>query len=390
MTSDITLVITLSVIIALSPFVAKVLRIPTTPVEIILGSFAAYYHFISSHNQLFELVAEFGFIYLMFIAGTEVNIRKIFAADTKLLKKGVLYIGLLYLFSFIFATYLELSNIFILIMPLISIGLVATLAKEFGKELDWIKLSFIIGSMGEVISIILLTISSATIEFGIGLQLAQTILYLTLFMLIILILFRVLRILFWWYPEIGTALMPHSDNKEQDIRLSFALLFIFLAIMLSLDLELAFGAFIAGLFIPTFFKHKEELPDKLSSFGFGFFVPLFFIYIGSSFKLEALAIDGLVVMAFVIANLMILIRILSALVFYKELKLESMFLFAFSHAMPLTLLIAVATLAYHSHSIDEFHYYAFILASLFEVIFSMIAIKVITQLPKLLKHKDHI
>ena len=163
MTSDITLVITLSVIIALSPFVAKVLRIPTTPVEIILGSFAAYYHFISSHNQLFELVAEFGFIYLMFIAGTEVNIRKIFAADTKLLKKGVLYIGLLYLFSFIFATYLELSNIFILIMPLISIGLVATLAKEFGKELDWIKLSFIIGSMGEVISIILLTISSATI-----------------------------------------------------------------------------------------------------------------------------------------------------------------------------------------------------------------------------------
>lgn len=385
MTSEITLIITLSFIIALSPFVAKLLRIPTTPVEIILGSITAYYHLISSHNLLFEQVAEFGFIYLMFIAGTEVNLRNIFSAERILLKKGMLYILLLYLFSFLFAKYLELSNIFILIMPLISIGLVATLAKEFGKDLDWIKLSFTIGSLGEVISIILLTISSATIEFGIGLELAKTILYLAVFMLLIMIVFRILRILFWWFPEIGTALMPHSDNKEQDIRLSFALLFIFLAIMLALDLELAFGAFIAGLFIPTFFKHKEDLPDKLSSFGFGFFVPLFFIYIGSSFNLNALAMEGMVTMAFMIANLMILIRIISALSFYKELGLRGTFLFSFSHAMPLTLLIAVATLAYHSQSIDQFHYYAFILASLFEVIFSMIAIKVLMHLPRLLK-----
>ncbi|MDH5465480.1 MAG: cation:proton antiporter, partial [Thiovulaceae bacterium] len=205
------------------------------------------------------------------------------------------------------------------------------------------------------------------------------------FLILVLVLFRSLKILFWWFPEIGLALMPHRDNKEQDIRLSFALLFIFLAIMLFLDLELAFGAFIAGIFLPNFFKHKEDLPDKLASFGFGFFIPIFFIYIGSSFDLAALLIDGLVAMAFVIANVMILIRILASFALYSHLGLKDTFMFAFSHAMPLTLLIAVATLAYQSKSIDIFHYYAFILASIFEVIFSMIAIKIISYPPKFLQ-----
>jgi hypothetical protein len=45
--------------------------------------------------------------------------------------------------------------------------------------------------------------------------------------------------------------------------------------------------------------------------------------------------------------------------------------------MPLTLLIAMATLAYSANSIDKLHYYAFILAALFQVISVMIVIKLI-------------
>lgn len=377
MTQEVQLIITLSLIIAFSPFIAKVIRIPTTPVEIILGSIAAYFHFISSEIHLFETLAEFGFLYLMFIAGTEVNIRNIIHTDKKILKKGIIYLVTLYVLSFFFAKYLDFSDVFILIMPLISVGLIASLAKEFGNDMPWIQLSFIIGSIGELMSILLLTIASAVIEFGVGFELAQTMLYFTLFMIGILFLYRIMRILFWWYPEIGTLLMPHLDNKEQDIRLSMAVLFLLLSIMMILDLELAFGAFIAGIFIPNFFKHKEDLPHKLSSIGFGFIIPIFFIYIGSSFSLNALFIDGLVAMAFVIANIMILMRVIASFVFYSKLKLRGTFLFALSHSMPLTLLIAVATLAHHSNSIDDFHYFAFILASLFEVIFSMIAIKLL-------------
>lgn len=381
MTPEITLILTLSTIVVFSPFIARVLRIPTTPVEIVFGAIATYFHVLPHDVKLFEILAEFGFLFLMFIAGTEVNMRAIFRTEKIVLQKGVIYLILLYILSFAFARYLDLSNIFILIMPLISVGLVATLAKEFGNDMDWIKLSFIIGSIGELISITLLTISSAVIKFGFSLLFVQSAIYLMLFLAIILLLFKLLRILFWWYPELRTVLMPYSDNKEQDMRLSFALLFVFLAFSAFLDLELAFGAFIAGIFLPTFFQHKEELPEKLSSLGFGFVIPIFFIYIGSNFSLEALTVNGLVMMAFVLANSMILIRILSAFIFYKNLGVKGTFLFAFSHAMPLTLLIAVATVAYHHQSIDQFHYFAFILASLFEVIFSMIAIKIISSPP---------
>jgi len=80
--------------------------------------------------------------------------------------------------------------------------------------------------------------------------------------------------------------------------------------------------------------------------------------------------------------LMIGIRLVAAMVFVKATSLKDAILLALSHSMPLTLLIAIATLAYHQHTIDKFHYYAFILASLFEVIIVMLAIKLIVHPPQ--------
>jgi hypothetical protein len=81
---------------------------------------------------------------------------------------------------------------------------------------------------------------------------------------------------------------------------------------------------------------------------------------------------------------MIGIRLVAAMVFNQNGSFKDSILLGLSHAMPLTLLIAIATLAYHQHSIDKFHYYAFILASLFEVIFVMLAIKLIVHPPRII------
>jgi len=384
MTDEILIILTLSTIIVTSPFISRLLKIPTTPVEIILGSLAGYVGFLH-HLHLFEVIAEFGFLYLMFLAGTEVNFKKVLKTPTNLIRRALLYMGVLYFLSFVATIYLDLSNIFILIMPLVSIGLVAALAKEHGSDLPWIELSIVVGSIGEVISIAVLTIASAAFEFGLDTQLFLKIFYLILFIVMMLTIFRMLRILFWWYPELRTLLMPYADNLEQDIRLSLSIFFVLVAAMLYLDLELAFGAFIAGIFVPTFFEHKEQLPHKLSSYGFGFLVPIFFIYIGSTFELPSLFIDGLVLKALLITALMITIRLIGSLAFHSFISFKAQMLFGLSHSMPLTLLIAVATLAYHEKSIDQFHYYAFILASLFEVIITMMSIKAIVSPPIFLK-----
>ncbi len=375
MTPDITLIITLSLVVIFSPFFAKFLRIPTTPVEIIFGTILGYLGFLHE-NYIFELVAEVGFLFLMFIAGTEVDIRKVLKTDTSLMKRILLYLATLYMIAILINLYLDLGKIFIILLPLISVGLVATLSKDLGKT-PWLELSITTGSIGELISIAALTLTSASLEFGMGIELFEVIIALVAFIVFMLFIFRALQLFFWWYPEVTLALMPHKDNKEQDIRLSMGILFLLIAGMMYLHLELAFGAFVAGIFLPTFFKHKHDLPEKLASLGFGFIIPIFFIYIGTSLHVKALLVDGLIFTAFLITVAMILMRLMGSLVFMKILGLRDALLLGLSHSMPLTLLIALATLAYHANSIDKLHYYALILASLFQVILVMISIKLI-------------
>ena len=377
MDGNVTLIITISLIIIFSPFFAKLLKLPTTPIEMVLGSIFGYVGFLHTEH-LFDIVAEFGFLYLMFIAGTEINLKNTLKTPASMMKKIVFYLVILYTFSITISMYLGLSKIFIVLLPLISVGLVATLSKEYGKT-PWLNVSMTAGAIGEVVSIGFLTLTSAALESGFGYGLLKTIFALFLFLLFMFILFRAIELLFWWFPEVSTSLMPLEDTKEQDIRLSIGIFFLLVGAMLYLDLELAFGAFLAGIFIPTFFEHKHELPEKLASYGFGFLIPIFFIHIGSSFHLDALSIEGLISKAIFIALIMIVMRVIAALVFTKDLGVKDSILMGLSHSMPLTLLIAMATLAFNANSIDELHYYAFILAALFQVISVMIIIKLINN-----------
>jgi len=115
-----------------SPFLAKFLRLPTTPIEIILGSLLGYVGFLHDEH-LFNLVAEFGFLYLMFIAGTEINLKNVLKTPSSIIKKVLVYLVLLYTLSIAFSMQFDLGKIFMVLLPLISVGLVASLAKEYGK-----------------------------------------------------------------------------------------------------------------------------------------------------------------------------------------------------------------------------------------------------------------
>ena len=75
--SEIQILFTISAIIFLSPYIAKIIKIPVSPTEIMLGIIAGNLGFLE-HNQLFETVSTVGFYYLMFLAGTEVNLKIFF------------------------------------------------------------------------------------------------------------------------------------------------------------------------------------------------------------------------------------------------------------------------------------------------------------------------
>lgn len=374
--TNITLILTLSLLIWGSPFVSKILRIPTPPVEIILGSIFAYIGFVG-HNEYFDLIAEVGFLYLMFLAGMEVDLKQITKSPKIVIQKSMLFLGLMAVFSITSGLVFHLNTITIISMPLISIGILASLSKTYGKEESWIRLAFIAGILGEIISIAVLTIFDAASTTGMNLTLITKIGYLILFIAVVYLLYRLLHLLFWWFPELKNTLVPKFDTSDQDIRLAMSLFFILIAVMLSLELELALGAFIAGVAISAFFHHEKKLEEKMSSLGFGFLVPLFFIHVGASFDLESLAVEGVVTGALLITFLMILSRILAAVVLKGISGSRDALLIALSLSMPLTLLVAVATIGYETKLLDLLSYYQLILASIFEILISMVSIKIL-------------
>jgi Kef-type K+ transport system membrane component KefB len=374
--SNITLILTLSLLIWGSPFVAKILRIPIPPVEIILGSIFTYLGLIG-HNEYFYLIAEVGFLYLMFLAGMEVDLKQITKSPKEVIQKSILFLLLMVFFSIVSGLLFHLNTIIIISMPLISIGLLASLSKVYGKEQPWIRLALIAGVLGEIGSIAALTIFDAASTTGFGLELLSKLGYLVLFIFVVYLLYRLLHLLFWWFPEFKSVLMPRLDTSDQDIRLAMSLFFILIAVMLSLGLELALGAFIAGVAISAFFHHEKALEEKMSSLGFGFLVPLFFIHVGSSFDLRALPLEGVVSGALLITFLMLASRILAAVVLKGISGSRDALLIALSLSMPLTLLVAVATIGYETKLLELLNYYQLILASIFEILISMIIIKIV-------------
>lgn len=379
MNDSVVVIFTLSLVLVLSPHLSKFFRLPTAPIEIIIGSVLAFYEVIHADNTNFELLAEVGFLYLMFLAGLEVDLKSIFKMPKVYIVKSFYFLLLLWSLALLFGLLFQLHFILIVVLPLISIGLLATLSKEYGKDNQWVKIAFLVGTIGEVVSIVALTILEASTSIGLNINLLYKILELVGFLGAVLALYFLFRFIFWWYPEFKSTLMPSNDAKYHDLRLAMGIFFIMIAIMKQLHLELAFGAFIAGLFISTFFHHKKALEEKMSSFGFGFLVPIFFIHVGASFNLNHIFFSEVLVTTALLLLLMFSIRILAAYTLSFLIGKKNALLTVFALSMPLTLMIAVATVGEVTHAIEKFDYYAVILASLIEVIVAMIAIKILAK-----------
>jgi len=378
MPSDIYLILILALILWLSPFIANLIKTPIPAVEILIGSLLTTFEIIHK-NEYFELVAEVGFLYLMFLAGLEVNLSKVLNAPKDLLQKGSIYIGLISILSAVSWYIFHLNIIFAISLPLISVGLLATLSKIYGKDAKWIEVGFIVGVMGEIASIIALTVLDAASEVGFSIELLYKLSILFGFIILIVLLYKALDLLFWWNPELKEKLMPKNSHAEQDIRLSMALFFLFIVVMIRLHLELALGTFIAGVAISAFFHHKVELEEKLGNFGFGFLVPLFFIHVGTTFDLSAITLPGVVSGAMIILTLSFGIKIVSTVILKPFLNTKELILMALGLSMPLTLLVAVATIGYHTKYITLLNYYSLILAAILEILIAMSAIKILAR-----------
>jgi Kef-type K+ transport system membrane component KefB len=376
MHAEFTLIITISLILLLSPFISNFLRLPISAVEIILGAIFGVVGFLPE-NDIFNLLAETGFLYLMLLAGMEINLKEMFSLEKRVFLYSILFIFLIYFLSFILVHFFGYSDFFIIIFPLVSVGLILSLQQEIGKYY-WLELAMKVGVIAEVVSIVVLTLLSGYFEFGFGREFFINFSILILVLFGLAFLFFIMRTLFWWFPEIKFYLMPGIDKYHQDVRIAINLFFIVIVLLHSIGIDVVLGAFVVGVFLKTFFEHNKTLEHKLAPFGFGFLITIFFVHVGASLDIKLLSF-AMILNSLFIVILMILIRILASLVFYQILKLKSI-LFGISLSMPLTLMIAVASLAYKNYTISSYWYNVLVVAAVLEVVIVMVVVKLLNKL----------
>ncbi|MDN5105121.1 cation:proton antiporter [Aliarcobacter butzleri] len=370
------LIITVCMIIMAAPIISKMIKTPVVVIEITLGLLCGYLGLIYSDETL-KLVAKFGFVYLMFLAGLEINFKLVKIIKATLAVNVILYFILLYTISGLVCWLFGLGLTYFVALPIFSLGMIMMLLKEYGKEQPWLNLALSIGVVGEIISILALTLFSGWTEYGFTSNFFYSILTIALVIVAIILLLRVSYVLFWWFPEIRNFIIPENqdDKHDQDIRFSLSLLLIFVSIMLILKIDVVLGAFTTGLFFKMFFNQKHELLEKIESFGYGFFAPIFFIYTGSTVKLDMVTLDILHHAIFIMCAIITIRLISSYLVFYNYLKFKQTALFALSDSMPLTFMVAIAMLSYNYGLISQDEYFSFIIASMLDGLFLMVLIR---------------
>lgn len=356
------------------------LKIPITVAEILLGIFAAYIGVVDSTQTHISTMANVGLLFLMFLCGMEVDLKSSLFLGRRFLYQALWYFVILYVLCVLIVIAFDLPFIFVAILPVMSLGMIMALIRDYGKNRTWLNLTLKIGIIGELISIVVLITLEGIYHYGFSIDLLESLLILCGFLIAIVCIFKVANVLFWWFPNLKLLLLPHDDTNSKDIRFVFMLFIVFIAITSLLHLEPVLGAFIAGVIITTYFKYKHTLPKKLDDIGFGFFVPFFFVYVGTTIDLSQVFINPEILLyALYLIIAMFLVRLISSvIVFLKHFKsMKNTLLFALSNSMPLTFLVITASIGQKFGVLSDMAYISCIFGAIFEGIFFSIAIKLI-------------
>ena len=370
------LFIGIALLIVMSPVFSKITKLPIVVVEILLGSIAVWFGFLDTNNEIFKYLAKIGFFYLMFLAGLEINLKSFVAQKGKLLKSAIVYFITLYSLSIGIYILFDLNPVYIVIIPIVSLGMIMALINEYGKKFKWLEIVLIVGVIGEIISISAIVIYESYIHNGIGFELFKNISIFFIVLFLIYHSFKLLNILFWWFPELKTLIMPEDDSKVESVRISAALFIVLIAIMNILHIDMVLGAFFAGIYIANFFEHKKDLPHTLHKVGFGFLVPIFFIYVGTTMDLNLIFSTEILYHALLILSALVFVRVVSSYLAYSShLDPVETFLLALGDSMPLTFIIAIATIAHEAALISKNEYLSLIVAGMLSGVIIMSLLK---------------
>jgi Kef-type K+ transport system membrane component KefB len=250
---------------------------------------------LSFGTQEFELLAEFGILFLLFISGLETSIKKIreMGKSSIFVAIGGIVIPLLLgIFTgIIFQFTLQESLLIGLLLIATSVGVTVRSLMDL-HILDTNVGNTILGAavIDDIIGIILFAfIFSLDSALWVGLKI---ILFLIIFLYLgVRIIEKIL--------DLGEKI--HIPKAFLSMSLSIFLIYSFFADKAGISAIV--GAFVAGLLIGQTIRSRKIIND-VKTIGYGFFIPLFFVWVGTIININSFLKIGLFAVILIIVAIL--------------------------------------------------------------------------------------
>ncbi|MCR0811754.1 monovalent cation:proton antiporter family protein [Staphylococcus aureus] len=308
----------------LTPIIVNRLNINFLPVvvaEILMGIVIGNSFLnIVERDSILNILSTLGFIFLMFLSGLEIDF-KAFKKDKRARQgqnndessiPGHLNLALT-VFAFIMIISILLAYVFkwlglvddvllmVIIISTISLGVVVPTLKEMNIMRTTIgQFILLVAVLADLVTMILLTVYGAINGQGGS----------TIWLIGILVVFTAISYILGVQFKRMSFLQKLMDGTTQiGIRAVFALIILLVALAEGVGAENILGVFLAGVVV-SLLNPDEEMVEKLDSFGYGFFIPIFFIMVGVDLNIPSLIkepklliIIPILIVAFIVSKL---------------------------------------------------------------------------------------
>lgn len=374
------LVVLLALVIPIFMARFKISTVPTAIAEIIVGIIVGSSGFnivVSTHDLTF--LSNLGVTLLMFLSGMEINFDLLQRKNNPKAKSQAgktvdplptaltAFAGIV-IMAYILAYVLKLISLFsnivlaAIIFMTVALGVVIATLKEkdiLGRPIG--QTILLTAVLGEVIPLLLLTIY-ASVNGGNAEQLWLIIL---LFVAAIFLLRR-FKQPYLWFSKVTKA------TTQLDIRLAFFLIFALVTVAERVGAENILGAFLAGM-VMKLLEPSEATKDKLTSIGYGFFIPIFFIMTGVGLNLKSLfAHPSSLMLLPVLVIFLFLAKAPVVLIYMRYFEKKNAFAGGFLTATTITIVLPTLQVARKLHAITSTQSDVFILAAVIVCIVSPI------------------
>jgi Kef-type K+ transport system membrane component KefB len=318
-------------------------RIPAVLFELLLGILIGPQVLAwATTTELVDGLAELGIAMLMFVAGFEIDFRRLRGEPVNKAVTGwaiSLALGLA-VGAVLVVSGFALSDLLIgLVLTTTAIGTLLPILRD--REILPTRFGVLVlaaGAVGEFAPILAITLLLT------GDNPAEEALLLVAFVVIAL---GAAYVASRPQPPVVIASLHRGlgTSSQLPVRVAVLLLVVMVLLASELGLDTLLGAFAAGIVLRVALAHeqREELEPRLNALGFGFLIPLFFVVSGMRFDVDAL-VDEPSVLARVplFLVLLLVVRGLPALIVYRHvLTLPARTALAFLQATALPLVVVI-------------------------------------------------